>query len=109
MERRPQRRLLARQPAAAFSPDHQRSGVPLRNAERRGPTKQPELTVVVDEAIDPAPAAAHGVRTWNPGVLASRKPQGARVSAAISGRKHPGCRELVTIRSVCTTGLAEVQ
>ena len=43
VEPRPQRRLLARQPAAALPADHHRSRVPLRDGQRRGPAAEPEL------------------------------------------------------------------
>ena len=71
VERRPQRRLLARQPAAALPAGHHRPRVPLRDGQRRGAAAQPELAAVVDEAADRAAQAAPGVR-----------PRDARVPAA---------------------------
>ena len=50
VERRPQRRLLARQPAAALPAGDHRPRVPLRGGQRRGAAEQPELAAVVDEA-----------------------------------------------------------
>ena len=41
VERRPQRRLLARQPAAAVPAGHHRPRVPLRGGQRRGAAEQP--------------------------------------------------------------------
>ena len=50
--RRPQRRLLARQSAAALPAGDHRPGVPLRGDQRRSPAEQPELAVLVDETPD---------------------------------------------------------
>ena len=57
VERRPQRRLLARQPAAAVPAADHRPRVPLRGGQRRGAAAQPELAAVVDEAADRAAQA----------------------------------------------------
>ena len=58
VERRPQRRLLARQPAAAVPAGDHRPRVPLRGGQRRGAAEQPELAALVDEAADRAAQAA---------------------------------------------------
>ena len=62
VERRPQRRLLARQPAAALPAADHRPRVPLRDRQRRGPAEQPELAAVVDAAAARAAQALPGVR-----------------------------------------------
>ena len=58
----PQRRLLARQPAAAHPADDHRPRVPLRGAQRRGAAGEPELAALVDEAADRAAQALPGLR-----------------------------------------------
>ena len=70
VERRPQRRLLARQSAAADPADHHRPRVPLRGDQRRSAAEQPELAAVVDEAADRAAQAVPGVRARHDGVPA---------------------------------------
>ena len=80
VERRPQRRLLARQPAAALPAGHHRPRVPLRGGQRRGPAGQPVVAAVVDEAADRAAQAAPGVRPRRrSSSLKPDNPQGARV------------------------------
>ena len=62
VERRPQRRLLARQPAAAHPADHHRPRVPLRGDQRRGAAEQPQLAALVDQAAHRAAQAVPGLR-----------------------------------------------
>ena len=62
VERRPQRRLLAREPAAALPAGHHRPRVPLRGGQRRGAAGEPAVAALVDEAADRAAQALPGVR-----------------------------------------------
>src|SRR5206468_11119379 len=57
VERRPERRLLARQPAATLPAGYRRPAVPLRERQRREPAEQFPLDALVDEAADRAPQA----------------------------------------------------
>ena len=50
VERRPQRRLFAGQPAAALSAGDHRSGISLRDRQRRSAAAESQLAPVVDEA-----------------------------------------------------------
>ena len=77
VERRPQRRVLPRQSAAAVPAGDHRPGVPLRGGQRRGAAEQPALAAVVDEAPDRAAQALPGLRPRHAGVPAARERQGA--------------------------------
>ena len=111
VERRPQRRLLARQPAAADPADHHRPRVPLRGDQRRGAAEQPELAAVVDEAPHRAAQAVPGVRARHDRVPDARRTRACWRSsrAATSERDDPGGRQPVALRRstsswICRSG-----
>ena len=79
---RPQRRLLARQPAAALPAGHHRPRVPLRGGQRRGAAGQPALAAVVDEAAHRAAQALPGVRPRHARVPRSARTTGCSPSSA---------------------------
>ena len=97
--RRPQRRLLARQSAAALSARHHRSGVSLRSDQRRDAAEQSALAAVVDEA---RAGAAQAIARAGPRlhrVSASRKPQRAGVCPQLRGGERAGGGESVALRA----------
>src|SRR5207248_2060022 len=82
MERRPQRRLLARQsPAALPAADH-RSRVSLRSRQRRKPAEQPALAPVVDETADLVAQTLSSVRARRARDPAAAEPKGSGARAA---------------------------
>ena len=117
VERRPQRRLLARQPAAALPAGHHRPRVPLRGGQRRGPAGQPALAAVVDEAADrAAQAAPRRSGAARSSSCTRRTARSSRSSARLRGRADPGRRQPVALRPVrgarpvrATEGLVPVE
>ena len=96
VERRPQRRLLAGQPAAALPAGHHRPGVPLRGGQRRGAAEQPALAAVVDEAPDrPAQAAT---RRSAAARSSSCYPENHKVLAFI--RRYRGARRILVVANL---------
>ena len=109
MERGPQRRVLARQPAAALFPDHHRPGVPLRVDQRRKPGAQPFLAAQLDAPRHRDAAALSGVRARDDGVPAVGQHEGADVPAAARGRDHPRDRQPFAVRAGGGTRPARVR
>ena len=97
---RPQRRLLARQPAAALPAADHRPRVPLRDGQRRGPAAQPALAAVVDAAADRPAQAPPGLRPRDDRVPRARQPQGARVPPPARGRADPRRGQPLALRAV---------
>ena len=73
VERRPQRGLLAGQPAAPLPAADHRPRVPLRDRQRRDPGQQLGLTAVVDAPHAGAAQALRGVRARDAGVPPPRE------------------------------------
>ena len=96
VERRPQRRLLARQPAAALPAGHHRPRVPLRGGQRRGAAEQPALAAVVDEAADRAAQALPGVRPRHASSSCTRR----------TARCSPSCAATRTRRILVVANLS---
>ena len=102
VERRPQRRLLARQPAAALPAGHHRPRVPLRGGQRRGAAEQPALAAVVDEAADrAAQAATRRSAAARIEFLSPEQPQGAGVRAPAT--RTSASWSSPTCRASCST------
>ena len=104
VERRPQRRLLARQSAAALPAGHHRPGVPLRGRQRRDPAEQPPVAAVVDEAADRPAQALPGLRPRPHGVPPPGEPQGAGLPPPLRGGDHPGGGQPLALRAVRGAG-----
>ena len=87
--RRPQRRLLARQPAAALPAGDHRPRVPLRDAQRRGAAAQPAL------------AATGGCAASSPCASATRRSAAARWSSyrPENRKSSPSCASTRTSAS----------
>ncbi len=77
VERRPQRRLLARQPAAPLSAGRDGPRIPLRKRQRRGPGPEPALAAVMDEAADRPPQTPPRFRPRDARAAPAREPQSA--------------------------------
>ncbi len=78
VERRPQRRLLARQPAAALPAGQHRPGISLRSDQRRNAAEQSAFAAVVDEAPD---GAAQAAARLGRGTLEFLHPENRRILA----------------------------
>ena len=107
VERRPQRRLLARQPAAALPAGDRRPRVPLRVRQRRDAARQPALAARLDPAAHRAAQAAPGLRSRLARVPPPREPQGPRLHAQVPGRRahrarrdDPGAGQPLALRAV---------
>ena len=104
VERRPQRGLLAGQPAAPVPARHHRSRLLLRGGERPGPAGQPPLAALVDAAAHrPAPALP-GFRAGEPGVPLPRQPQGAGFRPPLRAGDRAGGGEPLAPRPVRRAG-----
>ena len=102
VERRPQRRLLARQPAAAHPAGHHRPRVPLRVDQRREPAAEPELAALVDQAPHRAAQALPGLRPRHDRVPEPGQPARARLRAR-SYERRDASSSSPTCRASCST------
>ena len=109
VERGPQRRLLAGQPAAALQPRRDGSGVRLRGGQRRGAAGRFQLAAALDAQHDRAPQAVPRLRPRIARVPAPVEPQGARVSAALRRRARAVRRESLALRAAGRTGPVRVR
>ena len=104
MERRPQRGLLAREPAEAVPAHHHRSRVSLRSGQRRAPGGQPALAVVVDQAPDRRRQEEQGPGHGRHRVPDAREPQDPGLHADARGGPGAGRRQPVAIPSIRRAG-----
>ncbi len=109
VEFRPERRLLARQPAAALFAGGDRPRIPLRGVERGGPTGQSPFRIVVDEAVDRAPQAARRLRPGHDRIPAARQPARARIPPAVRGADRARGGQPVALRAVRGTRAGGIQ
>src|SRR5215472_5846261 len=109
MELGPQCRLLARQSAAAVSAGQHRSGLSLRNDQRRRAAEQLALAALVHEAADPATEALPGLRPRHAGVSLSQQSQGAGVHPPVPGRASTGGCQSLALYAVCRTRSVSTQ
>ena len=104
-----QRRLLVGQPASAVPAADHRSGVPLRERQRRDPARQPGLAAVVDAPADHAAHAPPRARPRRHRVPRSRQPTRAGVHPPPRWRAADAVRrEPVTPRATRRTRPARV-
>ena len=98
MESRPQRRLLARRPAAALPAPHHGSGLRLCVGQRRGAIARSELAPELDQAHARGAQDQPGLRARHTPLPQARQSQDPRVPARVRRGQHPVRRESVALR-----------
>ena len=97
VDRRSQRRLLARRSGAALRAADHGPGLRLPGDQRRGAGALAVLAAQLDEADDRPAQAVPGLRPRHDRVPARREPQGPRLRAPLQGRRDPLRRQPVAL------------
>src|SRR5258705_431352 len=109
VEPRPQRRLLARRPAAALPAADHGPDLRLRGGQRRGAAARPEQPAQLDPAHARDPQDEPRLRPRQALVPAARQPQGARLPPRADRRGDPVRRQPFARCSTGGIGFKKIQ